>query len=256
MVFVLNVSEYIEQNLGVTLVLNLKSLDFPGETYGPLNVTVNNTKIVGLWDPQDEDDYYTVSWAIPPNLYDDTLTITLTLDVTATTSIAIRQVTCAVFQIFSQTQTLWCWLATAASVAIFYDPSSPWTQCKLANQLLNQNDCCTDGGSSECNQAGNVANALGPNGTNNLASQQANTIPPLSIQAQTNANQPVGIRIAWPGGSSAHIIVATGVSEDLTTVLVVDPIEEEGTSYVPWSTLVNNYLGAGGTWTNTFLTQS
>lgn len=256
MTFTLNLSGFNLAQLGVTLVLNLKSLDYPGETYGPLDVSVNGTSIVSLWDPPDENDYYNISWAIPPDLYgenSDTMTITLTLDVTATTSIAIREVTCALFEIQAQTQSLWCWLAAASSISFFYDFNSTWTQCILANTELNQNSCCTNPGSTQCNQAGLFQNAL--TSTGNLASTQAGTISAAQIQAQTNAGEPVGIRIQWPNSTISHIIVATGVSSDLSMVLVQDPAEGEGTSYITWEDLVNNYTGLNTTWTNTFFTK-
>ena len=42
-----------------------------------------------------------------------------------------------------QTQSNWCWAATATSVSLFYTSSSTWTQCTVANGELNLTDCCS-----------------------------------------------------------------------------------------------------------------
>lgn len=245
--FNLNLSGYDLPNLGVTLMLVLSSADYPGETYGPLNVKVNGSPVVSDWDSQ-EDTFYQISWAIPPALYSDNLAIGLSLGSAADTSVSVREVTCLVFQMQKQQQELWCWLAAATSVSLFYNSSSPWTQCLLANQQLNQATCCPPGSNPACNQTGPLNQAL--TATGNFASMQADTVAASSIQEQSNANQPVGIRIAWPGGG-AHIIVASGVSQDLVWILVEDPID--GTSCITWETLVSGYQGVG-TWTNTYFT--
>ena len=46
------------------------------------------------------------------------------------------------FVIEPQLQTNWCWAAVSKSVSWFYDQSSPWTQCRVANAALPRTDCC------------------------------------------------------------------------------------------------------------------
>jgi len=50
-----------------------------------------------------------------------------------------------------QAQDNWCWAAVAVSVAAFYSPATPWTQCALADAALQRDDCCGDGASGLCN---------------------------------------------------------------------------------------------------------
>ena len=44
------------------------------------------------------------------------------------------------FTMQQQEQTNWCWAAASTSVSHFYDSSSAWTQCKVANTQLGRMD--------------------------------------------------------------------------------------------------------------------
>src|SRR6185437_3941217 len=56
-----------------------------------------------------------------------------------------------------QQESNWCWAATADGVAHFYDSSSTWTQCAIANSELGRTDCCGTGASGPCNVYGFLA---------------------------------------------------------------------------------------------------
>src|SRR5204863_1759343 len=64
------------------------------------------------------------------------------------------------FSMQHQQQTNWCWAAVSTSVALFFNPSSGWTQCAVANGELNRNDCCGAGASGPCNVYGYLDTAL------------------------------------------------------------------------------------------------
>ena len=42
------------------------------------------------------------------------------------------------FSMHHQQQTNWCWAAVSTSVALFFNPSSGWTQCAVANGELQE----------------------------------------------------------------------------------------------------------------------
>src|SRR4051794_1237702 len=45
------------------------------------------------------------------------------------------------FNMQHQVQDQWCWAATAASVSLFYNRTSTWTQCLVAAQIMGTT-CC------------------------------------------------------------------------------------------------------------------
>jgi hypothetical protein len=54
------------------------------------------------------------------------------------------------FNMEAQTQTNWCWAATAKSVSHYFFKRSPWTQCKVASAELGLT-CCVSPVPSACN---------------------------------------------------------------------------------------------------------
>ena len=64
------------------------------------------------------------------------------------------------FDMQDQEQSKWCWAAVGASVALYYEPQASWTQCRVANEQLERNDCCGNGAAGACNQYGFLASAL------------------------------------------------------------------------------------------------
>jgi hypothetical protein len=55
------------------------------------------------------------------------------------------------FDMQMQTQSNWCWAATATSVSRFYWFLSTWTQCQVANAELERSDCCNSNVPGACN---------------------------------------------------------------------------------------------------------
>jgi hypothetical protein len=153
------------------------------------------------------------------------------------------------FLMQQQQQTQWCWSAVATSTSLFFDYGSPWTQCSLANAELSQTTCCSDGGSSACNQPWFLDRALSETG--NLASWAAGTEPLSTLQAQNWAGLPLGARIGWRGGGG-HVVMLSGSGPN-QVITVLDPWY--GTSQIPYATFVNNYQGSGS-WTHSYFTES
>lgn len=109
------------------------------------------------------------------------------------------------FHMQPQERANWCWSATATSVALFYVPTSSWTQCKLANAMFGRNDCCGANGSGPlCNKPGNVGIALTMVGHGGI---EWNPVPEKRLMDEINARRPIGIAVLWSnGGGHAFVI--------------------------------------------------
>jgi hypothetical protein len=152
------------------------------------------------------------------------------------------------FTMQRQAQSEWCWAANSVSIAAFYDPKSPWTQCALVCDQLGQKDCCTDGSSAACNQAYYLSNALERVGH---AGRNFADRPPLpAIAAEIDGGRPLGLCIDWTGGGG-HFVTVDGCDEGAGMIDVQDSLF--GHSYVPDETFPAQYQG-GGTWSWTYLT--
>src|SRR5262245_18979881 len=64
----------------------------------------------------------------------------------------------------TQLQTQWCWAAVSSSVARFYNFSSGWTQCLIAESALSISGCCLTPVASGCNVPYYLDRALGVTG--------------------------------------------------------------------------------------------
>lgn len=154
------------------------------------------------------------------------------------------------FDMQAQTQSNWCWAATATSVSHFYWFISTWTQCRVANGELNRSDCCNSPVPSACNVPWYLDRAL--TRTNNFVSVSG----PASfeqVRAQIDAGRPVGARVGWSGGGG-HFTVIYGYSFIAGTEYfdIDDPIY--GKSHLSVSDFSSNYQGSG-TWTHTYFTR-
>jgi len=143
----------------------------------------------------------------------------------------------------------WCWAAVTSSVDHFYNPESTLTQCLVVNQQRGRSDCCSNGGSSDCNQPGYTDQALQAAGR--LSQSVGSAASYATVVQQTSAWTPIAMRIGWAGGGG-HAIVASGY-ESNSMVVIDDPWY--GPSVVAYNTLVNAYQGSG-TWTNSFYTKA
>jgi hypothetical protein len=155
------------------------------------------------------------------------------------------------FNMQAQTQTNWCWAATATSVSHFYWLLSSWTQCRVANQELGRSDCCNSMVPSQCNVPWYLDKAL--TRTNNFV----NITGPVSFQQvrdEIDAGRTVGARIGWSGGGG-HFMVIYGYSVVVGTEYfdIDDPIY--GKSHLLVNDFSNNYQGSGS-WTHTYFTKS
>lgn len=154
------------------------------------------------------------------------------------------------FSMQAQTQSNWCWAATATSVSRYYSFLSPWTQCKVASQELGET-CCTTPVPGACNVPWYLDRAL--TRTNNFVSFQGGTVPWSTVKSELQKGLVVGTRIGWNGGGG-HFMVLHGVSSiGVTEFLHIDdPIY--GNSVLTYQQFATNYQGSG-TWTHTYFTK-
>lgn len=144
----------------------------------------------------------------------------------------------------------WCWAAVADGVAHFYDGSSTWTQCAIANSELVRTDCCGSGKSGPCDVYGFLDQALGVVG--HFDRVTATVADFQTIDEEIDAQRPMGVRVAWSGGG-AHFVAIGGYRERPSQyVHVEDPWY--GPSDVAYSTLKSGYQG-NGTWTHSYWTK-
>ncbi len=150
-----------------------------------------------------------------------------------------------------QQQSNWCWAATSTSVARFYQPNGPWTQCLVANAQTGRTDCCGAGAAGACNIYGFLDQALTTVG--HLDHWTGGTATTAQIETEVTFARPLGIRVAWSGGG-AHFICIKGQygSGGVDFVSVDDPIY--GRSDVAYATLLTAYQGTGS-WTHTYYTK-
>jgi hypothetical protein len=155
------------------------------------------------------------------------------------------------FTMQAQTQSNWCWAATATSVSHFYWWFSPWVQCTVANAELGRNDACHSPVPAGANVPWYLDKAL--TRTNNFVSiTGAATF--TQVRNEIDAGRPVGARIGWNGGGG-HFMVIYGYSIIAGTTYfdIDDPIY--GKSHLTVNDFATNYQGSGS-WTHTYFTKS
>jgi papain like cysteine protease AvrRpt2 len=160
------------------------------------------------------------------------------------------------FNMQQQQQTEWCWAAVGASVALYYDPASTWTQCRIATQQLHLQgvDCCDPANSSGvCNTTGRLQETLVIVGyLHPPFLRRAATF--AEAQAEVDGGTPLGVRVAWTHGAGAHFLAIIGYHALFQMVAVDDPLY--GKSDLDYTTLCTDYGNGGGVWTHTYRTQS
>ena len=184
----------------------------------------------------------------------------------------------------------WCWIAVATSISLFYNPSSPWTQCSLTTAQLQasaslhmQGQCCPeaqllastpglaqqlanpyslsseyalDGVNSELAATPvGICNHTGDIGkaltqTGNLNQEIGSAVGFTDLLNELNAGHPVCINIVFP--QSSHVVAVSGV-ELPDWVAVEDPIF--GRSVLPYQTLATSYHG-NGSWNSSYHTKA
>jgi hypothetical protein len=153
-----------------------------------------------------------------------------------------------------QQQTNWCWAAVSGAVAAYYNASTTWTQCAIADAELGRSDCCGAGASGACNVPWYLNSALSRVG--HLASFASGTLTFAIVQSEINAGRPVCARIGWSGGGG-HFVALTCWYRNLLTgtqsVRVDDPWPAYGRSVWLFSAFSTAYQGSGS-WTHSYRT--
>ncbi len=158
------------------------------------------------------------------------------------------------FAIEKQSQDKWCWAAVSASVARYFDPHSPFTQCRVALRVTRKTDCCGSGREA-CNEPGDLEDAL--RAVERWKETRKGVLTFGEIQKQIDASTPVCVRIGWRGGGG-HFVIIYGyrvLSSGVQQVEVADPFFAN--SIMSYRQFVNAYGSVekpgGGQWTHTFL---
>jgi hypothetical protein len=153
------------------------------------------------------------------------------------------------FTVERQCQSEWCWAAVSASVARFYQPASPWTQCTVVNTELGQKTCCTEGTTPTCNQPHVLESALAL--VKHLDRDFAGPLAFADIAGEIDAGRPIALCIDWTGGGG-HFVTVAGYDPKGEMIEIEDPLF--GTSDVPLASFPARYQG-GGSWSWTYLTR-
>lgn len=154
------------------------------------------------------------------------------------------------FAMQRQQQTQWCWAATSVSVALYYRPTSGWTQCQMVNLEKGQTTCCQNGSTPECNQPNVLDSPLRRAGV--LDHMVWGTVTYDAAKEQILVQRPLPLRIQWAGGGG-HFIAIQGVALYFGTYVAIGD-SWYGPSDITWKTLFGTYQGSG-TWTHTYFTK-
>jgi hypothetical protein len=100
------------------------------------------------------------------------------------------------FNMQAQTQSNWCWAATARSVSHYYWFLSRWSQCNIACAELSLTTCCDAPVPDACNVSWWLAKAL--QRTQNFVSVTG-PVDFAAVKAEIDAGRPVGARgrVEW-----------------------------------------------------------
>lgn len=155
------------------------------------------------------------------------------------------------FNMEKQKQSQWCWAAVAVSVARFFQASSAFTQCRVANAELGTNVCCAN--PAACNFDHTLETALAQVG--HFRDVAHEPLPFSDVQGEINAARPLGCRIGWFGGGGHFVIlhgasVASAGGTVKRWVAVADPL------FGPSDYQLINFTGAyhqgEGEWTHSY----
>ena len=152
------------------------------------------------------------------------------------------------FVVQHQQQNEWCWAAVTASLSLYYDASSPWTQGSIVNDQFGQTTCTFNGSAPACNRPWYLDVAL--TRTGNLAQTQPNYVSIDLLRGEVDGGRPIAVRVGWATGGG-HFLTLLGYSDE-NWVEIQDPWF--GQSTLDYDHFRTAYQGSG-TWTHSFLTK-
>ncbi len=152
------------------------------------------------------------------------------------------------FNMQLQVENQWCWAATSASVSIFYNSGSTWTQCLVACSVLRISTCCAM--PTPCNKPWYLDQALSV--TNNFVNQSGQ-LTFQNVESELLNGRVLGVRVGWYGGGG-HFMVIYGckTTNGVNYYNIDDPIY--GKSLITEAAFQTAYQGAGS-WTHSYNTK-
>jgi hypothetical protein len=157
------------------------------------------------------------------------------------------------FTMEQQQQTNWCWAAVSTSVSHYYQATSSWHQCSLANHELGQTSCCQDGSSSACDQPHYLERGLSA-----VRHDGGNSSGPLSfsqVRSEIDAGRPVGCFIRWGSQAVGHFVVIEGYRQQGGIIRLNIEDSYYGASDYDFDDFRDRYQNAGGSWQWTYFTR-
>ncbi|MCK1542564.1 hypothetical protein IVB12_11550 [Bradyrhizobium sp. 179] len=164
------------------------------------------------------------------------------------------------FTMQQQCHNYWCWAAVASSVSGFYDEASPFTQCLIANLVLDRQDCC-DFACGVPNLQFDVPHTLGSPLNQvcclgKLALDHRATR--MEVLQEINAGRPLCVRTVWSrgaGGGGAHFLAIVGYLPDTDSLILEDPFYGP-TPEINYDRFCTLYQDARGVWTDSYFTKA
>lgn len=177
------------------------------------------------------------------------------------------------FKMQAQLQPAWCWTAVGTSCALFYDPDSGWTQCKVASKSIvpSPGNCCANPSGLQCDVPGPLLNDnnQGSLATTHIPSRfEEGAIPVRRLIAELDQGRIVAYRLQITlqneidltvGGNEVkmaqffHFVVIAGyefsgsADDKNVTVYVYDPFSlETGYSTMSYDVFQTAYKCHGG----------
>ena len=152
-----------------------------------------------------------------------------------------------------QEQRNWCWAACAEMVQFYYD-GTVTEQCKLANELFCQTECCSQPSSCCCNKPCREEDVSKLYSSKCIYSKLVKkTVPFSKLQSEIDADRPVEVAYFWRDKKeTGHLVIVRGWSVDGKGefVHVNDPGDNPGEDrIVAYSELLAAYGRGNWTWT-------
>lgn len=145
-----------------------------------------------------------------------------------------------------QQQDNWCWAAVTTCIDTYYRKVKQWTQCKLADLLHSQQNCCSQGSSPNCDRPANTGQAL--RNVGRLAWEIGFKAGLQDIQWEISHCRPVAVGIQWTDGTG-HAVSVYGY-DNIGNIYVADPDDASMYAVYPY-----RIYPAGGTWQRTYFTK-